>query len=105
MQQFPRAMPDLDPIINSQSRTQRRRHQRPPIPTPLTVAGIRGINGGDLVQRPTVEYVDFAREVAEAAKCDEPALRVEGDVVPRVGAKVGYHADTLVEEDGFGGDV
>jgi hypothetical protein len=69
------------------------------------MAGIGRVERCQLLERLPVPDVDRPVQVSEAGEEDEPALRVEGDVVAREGAKVVDHVDAVVEDRRASGHV
>lgn len=102
MQQSPATVPNLDPVVHSQSRTQSSGEDRLSVSTPFTPTRVRRGDLGDLVQSPTVKDVDLSCQVTKAGEKDQAALWVERDRVPRMCAEVGRDFDALIEENRSG---
>ena len=99
-------MPYLDPVIDSQTRTEGCSEDELPIRAPLADARIGRLDRADLlVVLLEVVNVHLAREVPEAGDEHEAAVRGEEDGVARREREV-VRGDGFGVEDGrFGGHV
>lgn len=96
---------DPHAVVDPQPRTKGSAHQVPSIGTPLAMTGIGRVKGADLLERFAIPNVDLTREVTEASDAEKATLRVVGEEVARVGAKVVDDVDANVKDDGLGGHV
>jgi hypothetical protein len=92
-------MPYLDPVIDPKTWGQRGCQEEATIGGPLAVGGVGAVDGGDLGEDAAVVDLGLTRQIAEAGKEDESALRVEEDGVDEVRPEVVENAGPLIEQD------
>ena len=95
-------MPYLDPVVDAKTRGQRRGEEETAVGRPLTMRGVRRVDGRDLVQRPTVVDVDFTSEVAETSDGKKATLWVERDEVAERSTEVVKRPGALIKQHRLG---
>ncbi len=101
------AVPDLDAVLYTQTRTEGGGEEEVAVRGPLADRAVAGVHGEDfaLGEVLAVPDVDRAGKVAESCDAEESALRVEGDKVAWLGAEFGDDVDAVAEEDCLGRHV
>jgi hypothetical protein len=103
MEERPGAVPDLDSVIDSQTRGERCSKQKAPIRRPFAVRSVRCIDSSYPRDGAPVVNVNFAGKVTKASEEQQTPLRVEQHSIRERRAKVMERAHTLIEEHGFCG--
>ena len=76
-------MPDLDPIVDAETRRERRCEQEATVWGPFAVGCVWRVYGAYFREGAAVYDLDFPSEVTEPSERDESALWVKGDEVVR----------------------
>jgi hypothetical protein len=105
MQQTSSTPPDLQTVVDSQSRAQSSSHDVVSVRTPLANGRVRREDFGHLLHRLPVPNVDGSAQVTKTGDEEQTRLGLIAEEVSRGEAEIVNGIGFGVEEDGFGGHV